>query len=214
VDVFSKTSNSLLVKRDFELCEESRYVGGSYTHTTHFSVMHWNVLADKFAVGDDLGFPYAEKKYLTWEYRLPLIKEELKRGDADIIGLAEVDRFSDFFEPYLKNLGYNGIYGRNVTGDESSEKRKDAVALFYKTSKFELQQHQLITLEGGQKSIIVNLKEKDGGKNNVFVVMSHLKAKVGFEDVRERQGKEILKGLSQFIADSKKRRTSKFNERY
>jgi mRNA deadenylase 3'-5' endonuclease subunit Ccr4 len=41
----------------------------------------------------------------------------------------EVDHFEDFFEPFLKKAGYEGIYGKKTN-------KNDGLATFWKTDKY------------------------------------------------------------------------------
>ena len=56
---------------------------------TTVRLMQWNILAQ--ALTSQESFPRVPAKYLTWEYRLPLIIDHIRSVDADLIGLCEVD---------------------------------------------------------------------------------------------------------------------------
>jgi mRNA deadenylase 3'-5' endonuclease subunit Ccr4 len=56
-------------------------------------VMQWNILADGLA--QDGSFDNVDSKHLTWEYRLPLIVNEIRSYNPDIFCLEELNRIED-----------------------------------------------------------------------------------------------------------------------
>ena len=56
--------------------------------------MTWNCLADGLALGSyngKLPFPHTDQDILKWDYRYPLIINEINRVCPDILCLAEID---------------------------------------------------------------------------------------------------------------------------
>ncbi|EFJ50976.1 hypothetical protein VOLCADRAFT_88142 [Volvox carteri f. nagariensis] len=126
------------------------------------SVMTYNILAQKYAQSG--WHNYCRSRYLNWKYRKALLLQELETYDSDIICLqasddvsalwlsstvsfppeVEVDVFSRELQPRLAERGYRGhylarAYGENVQGP------LEGVALFYRTSVFELLQQRSFT---------------------------------------------------------------------
>jgi CCR4-NOT transcription complex subunit 6 len=54
-----------------------------------FSLLTYNVLADRFAGHRQL--QYVPVQYLAWDYRWPLLQDELLRLGGDVVCLQEVD---------------------------------------------------------------------------------------------------------------------------
>ena len=91
------------------------------TPKPQFSVASFNVLAQEYAQNASLG--YCNKEALRWCVRSVLIKAEYKNSNADILALqevrppsvvrpvrwspltAQVDKYDDFHEPVLRELG-------------------------------------------------------------------------------------------------------------
>ena len=76
----------------------------SGTHYTHLR----NVLADGLAQSGD--FVKADARILEWDYRAPLILEEIVEAGIDIACLEEVNHFDDTLKPELAKLGYIGCF--------------------------------------------------------------------------------------------------------
>lgn len=92
-----------------------------------FSLMQWNSLADYLSDA----FPHSDPKILKWNYRFPLIIEEIQQYSSDLISMEEVDHFDDLYKR-LQTLGYKGLFQKkNGSG-------KDGSAFFYKENKFVL----------------------------------------------------------------------------
>ena len=110
---------------------------------------------------------------LKWEYRGPLLLQEILRSNADILCLEEVDHYQDFFEPQLAKHGYEGtffpkhdspcLYFPNNNGS-------DGCALLFRSVKFELVKKKGLTLRntsGGDSNhvaVLVELRFKEPGK--------------------------------------------------
>ncbi|XP_046341861.2 protein angel homolog 2-like [Haliotis rufescens] len=108
--------------------QRCRYAG------LEFSVMSYNVLAQRLL--EDHGYLYqgAEAQALQWKYRRERLLEEITSHSPDVMCLQEVqeDHYQDFFKPQLENLGYRGVYMKR-TGDKC-----DGCATFYKQDRFSL----------------------------------------------------------------------------
>lgn len=104
-----------------------------------FTVMCYNVLCDKYCTRQLYGYcpPWA----LSWDYRKKTILAEIKRYNADILSLQEVEteQFYHFLQPELEAEGYSGIFSpksRARTMSESERKHVDGCAIFFKNAKF------------------------------------------------------------------------------
>ena len=78
-------------------------------------VVQFNVLADGLSGRDTKlgGFDSAPKASLRWEARRERLIEEIFRHagrDPDVICLEEVDHYSDWFLPRLRERGYRGFF--------------------------------------------------------------------------------------------------------
>lgn len=152
--------------------------------------MQFNTLADSLSDG----FPFVDEKYLEWNYRKPLIVQEILKHNPDIIGLQEVDRErADEFKEFTQ--GYKRFFC------PKQNESKDGCMLLFRESMFEVVNHVDIQLgkDESQIAIIAHLKTPSG--RNIFVVVTHLKAKEGFELKRYQQGRNIMAGLKHYSQD-------------
>ena len=97
-----QTQQPELVSRPWKTSEVQTAIADPILDLT---VMHWNMLADKLA--DDY-FPKVPEDYLRWSHRFPLILQQIKSVDPDVVGLSEVDCFPlyDEVRVAMYELGY------------------------------------------------------------------------------------------------------------
>jgi len=86
-------------------------------------VVSYNVLAESL---EEITTSGLDCRIACWKHRSRLIKDELKRWDADIVCLQEVDHFDDFFMKVLGKWGYEGRFLKR-TGD-----KRDGCAIFWR----------------------------------------------------------------------------------
>jgi len=104
-------------------------------------------------------------------YRIPFIyNEELKRINADVFMLQEVDRkvFDWYLQPHLKHIGFNGIFVRNAASSAG-------LACFFNLKRFELLKSKHVCLgdtfrKGGCSHDLASqyLKIADTDDNEIF----------------------------------------------
>lgn len=98
------------------------------------SFVTFNVLADRLALKNHhFG---CTGKSLDWNQRSGLVVQVLKKLDADVISLQEVDHWK-FFRTKLGKLGYHGIFRRR-------SRKADGEAIFWKKSKFRFVGYQVV----------------------------------------------------------------------
>jgi len=105
-------------------------------------VVTYNILANKYAVG---GYHnYCEDRHLKWPYRREAIKLELEGYDPDLLCLQEVeDRvFRDELQPWMKQLGLQGLYQPRQFGEVSGP--PEGVALFWRSDMFRLIESRVV----------------------------------------------------------------------
>ncbi|KRZ94499.1 CCR4-NOT transcription complex subunit 6 [Trichinella sp. T8] len=120
---------------------------GDKDHKFIFTVMCYNVLCEKYATPSQ--YPYCPSWALNWDYRRRMILSEIRSYEPDVIAFQEVEteQFYSFFVPELKRFGYAGIFSpksRAKTMTEDERKFVDGCAIFWKSSKFELEKKHLI----------------------------------------------------------------------
>eukprot|EP01126_Amoeba_proteus_P029848 TRINITY_DN2948_c0_g1_i5.p1 TRINITY_DN2948_c0_g1~~TRINITY_DN2948_c0_g1_i5.p1 ORF type:complete len:239 (+),score=46.52 TRINITY_DN2948_c0_g1_i5:394-1110(+) len=153
-------------------------------------VLQFNTLADKLSDA----FPHSDPAILKWTFRSQHLVNVILEHDPDVVGLEEVDHFDDYFAPLLREKGYEGTWKK-----KPSDSSHDGVCLFWKTSKFiatsisQVQYHN-----SNQVAILAKLVNTHDQNSGIVVVVTHLKAKNGFEKDREAQGKELLSLLENF----------------
>ena len=71
--------------------------------------MSYNLLADQVCDAKRFG---TSEQICDFNFRGPRIIEEISQSDASLICLQEIDRIDDFYDPKLKELGFNVVYGK------------------------------------------------------------------------------------------------------
>uniref|UniRef100_A0A8D0DYN7 Angel homolog 2 n=1 Tax=Salvator merianae TaxID=96440 RepID=A0A8D0DYN7_SALMN len=99
-----------------------------------FTVMSYNILSQDLLEDNSHLYKHCQQHVLTWNYRFPNILADIKRLDADILCLQEVqeDQYRIEIKPRLEDLGYHCEY-KMRTG-----RKPDGCAICFKTSKFNL----------------------------------------------------------------------------
>lgn len=148
---------------------------------------------------------------LEWSRRKLRSLEQILLYDPDIIALQEVDHFEDYYLPSLRKVGYDGLF---VVKKDSpclkfpNNSGPDGCAMFYDIERFSLVNHKDVTLKdtngflANQVALIVNLFDKVHEKT-LCCVVTHLKAKQEFEELRHCQGLQLLECVSESTSDDK-----------
>uniref|UniRef100_A0ABM5FLG2 Protein angel homolog 2 n=1 Tax=Pogona vitticeps TaxID=103695 RepID=A0ABM5FLG2_9SAUR len=99
-----------------------------------FTVMSYNILSQDLLEDNSHLYKHCQHHILAWKYRFPNILADIKRFDADILCLQEVqeDQYGIEIKPSLEALGYHCEY-KMRTG-----RKPDGCATCFKTSKFNL----------------------------------------------------------------------------
>ena len=187
-----QSQQPLLVSRPWKTSEVQASIENPILDLT---VMHWNMLADKLA--DDY-FPKVPEDYLKWSHRFPLILQQIKSVDPDVIGLSEVDCFPlyDEVRVAMYELGYLDYF-------YEKSNRQSAPAVFYKRDKFSCLKQNLVLFEekASQFLIYTHLQSKADPKTEFVFAETHLKSKAAFIEQRTHQTKVILDHFTQNYKD-------------
>ncbi|XP_062981455.1 protein angel homolog 2 [Elgaria multicarinata webbii] len=99
-----------------------------------FTVMSYNILSQDLLEDNSHLYKHCQRQILSWNYRFPNILEDIKRLDADVLCLQEVqeDQYGIEIKPSLEALGYHCEY-KMRTG-----RKPDGCATCFKSSKFSL----------------------------------------------------------------------------
>ena len=157
-------------------------------------------------------FIKAPKEALKWENRKDELLKEIFRSGADVICLEEVDHFPDFFQPKLKENGFEGFFKPKPSSpclEVEGNSGPDGCALFYKADKFscldkhELTLHNKDGKESNQVAILVKLELResvsvDHKPRQLCVAVTHLKAKAQAVDIRAAQGAHLYSEMRKF----------------
>jgi len=157
-----------------------------------FKLIQWNILAPGEVYCNPSSFPHVDKNILIWDYRKVLFREIIRKLGADIFCLEEVDAYENFQKEVFDDLleTYSSVYYNKNTGGQG-------IALFYNKNLFELINSFKLDLKGDSEGKLTNqffsinfLKQNQ--LNKVFcVIITHLKAKKPFEEIRKIQVKHI-----------------------
>ena len=191
--------------------------------TESLNVLCYNVLCDKLASAQLYG--YTPSWALSWEYRKEFILQEVMSYSADIVCLQEVDveQFEEYFSPHLGEQDYEGIYypkSRVRTMSDSERKRVDGCAIFFKATKFQLIEKQLVEysqtclqrpdfrksddvynrlMTKDQIATIALLENKNSG-SRLIVANTHLHWDPSFRDVKLVQSAMLIDELEKVAA--------------
>ena len=187
-----------------------------------FSVLTWNTLASSLCTPS--AFPHASPAYLLSSHRRPLFLQELRRTSADLVCLMEVDGsdWDEFFFPLLHHLGYDAFWVKKPAAGSM-----DGTAMAYARGKFAMMGYEGRRLDSGERAEVGEGKVGDEVWNSAWamtqlapivdghvviaqrllVAAVHLKAKVGCEQVRLRQGVRVLQLMEEAVERLKRVRT-------
>ena len=99
-------------------------------------------------------FSKVPQEGLKWENRREKHLEEILISGADVICLEEVDHFSDFFQPKLKENGFEGLFKPKKYSaclEKEINNGPDGCALFYRAEKFLCIEKREVLLKNGEK---------------------------------------------------------------
>jgi nocturnin len=163
-----------------------------------FRVCTFNLLADGLAQSGD--FVKVPISCLQWEHRLPLILQEIREADADIICLQELNHF-DVLAAALVPEGYSCFFrAKKPSPATKFGFPADGIALFYRHSRFSCspapEAHCFQSMDGhpaAQGFVTALLRDKQAHKH-LLVAVTHLKAKAGAdnEQTRVHQVRQLL----------------------
>jgi CCR4-NOT transcription complex subunit 6 len=170
-------------------------------------VLTYNILCDKFATPQMYG--YTPSWALKWDYRKEFILQEIMSYSADIVSLQEVDveQYEEYFSHHLSEQGYEGVFypkSRVRTMRDEEKRRVDGCAIFYKTSKFQLIEKQVVeysqtclqradfrssedmynrVMTKDHIGVVVLLENRDSG-SRLIVANTHIHWDPAFRDVK------------------------------
>ena len=164
-------------------------------------------------------FIRAPQEALQWENRKGKLLEEILRSGADIVCVEEVDHFPDFFQPKLKERGFEGIFKPKPSSPclrVHGNSGPDGCALFYNVKKFSCLDKWEFCLrnrdgeETNKVAVLVKLEVQqhadtltDSKPLQLCVAVTHLKAKAGRAELRLRtaQGAHLYEEMKKFCGD-------------
>ena len=155
-----------------------------------FRVLQWNVLAEGLAETGDF-VRVLSPETLLWRRRGPAIVARLRAAEVDIAGLEEVNHFEEL------SAGLPEFHGIFAPKPQSPAVHcgapPDGVALFVRRSRWTVISSSVGVYltdrgtPGNQCYVVAALQSTDPSTRPVVVGATHLKAKRGFEAVREHQ---------------------------
>lgn len=179
--------------------------------------------------GPTSNFIKAPTEILQWKNRKEKLLEEILRSEADIVCLEEVDHFHDFFQPKLRENGFEGIFKPKPSSPclrVGGNSGPDGCAMFYKTEKFTCLEKQELSLqnkngkETNQVALLVKFEvhkatlhevcdvpttdpslKKFPSSLQLCVAVTHLKAKAEAVNKRTAQGVHLYSAMKEFCGD-------------
>uniref|UniRef100_A0A3Q3W3B6 Nocturnin n=1 Tax=Mola mola TaxID=94237 RepID=A0A3Q3W3B6_MOLML len=168
-------------------------------------VMQWNVLAQALGEGLD-SFVQCPPEALSWSRRKYLILEELLTHRPHILCLQEVDHYHDTLQPVLAGLGYGSNFCPKPWSpclDVEGNNGPDGCALFFDQTRYEFLDSVSIRLSAmriptNQVAVVTMLRCRNTGRC-VCAVVTHLKARSGWEWLRNAQGSDLLRYIQNLV---------------
>lgn len=155
-------------------------------------IMHWNILADGLAQNGK--FEGVHQSHLSFAHRFPLIIEEIRDINPDVIGLVECNHFELFQEELLKH-GYEG----NFTPKAKSPAQyfgspPDGVCIFWRSSLFS--RHDIICSFHAHP-VCAGIRLHLATGKTLCIFETHLKANSNpdFAPVRLQQIRRVLSAI-------------------
>lgn len=178
-----------------------------------WTILQFNVLAEALCCeeSDWGGFTQSPRAALAWPARRACLLHcilDAPWGRPDIICLEELDHYHDWFEPALRQEGYDSLFAPKPDSPGlqfGSDKQPDGCGVFWRVDRLRLERHSILGYElpdGGrsnQVALICHFRHLSSGHD--FVVAStHLKAKAGAsnEAVRLAAIQQLLNELQRF----------------
>ncbi|KAL4478017.1 hypothetical protein ABPG72_013456 [Tetrahymena utriculariae] len=163
-----------------------------------FTITQWNTLADSLSDS----FPKCDQQYLKWDYRSQNIKNHLlNEAYADIICLEEVDH-PNFFSSFLDQT-HQLVFHKKPEGE-------DGQLVAISKQKFQILKQEAIQYKSGDGKKDMNqsfwsviVLDKQTNKQFLLLV-THLKAKKQFEDIRVLQVEQILEHIQKIQKENNK----------
>lgn len=151
-----------------------------------FTVLTWNILAPSLATNSPRGFPYVSKDDLETKGRVKKISTFLKKSNADILCLQEVEL--DVYDQLVLYLGEE--YPHFNYYNSSPSTKLHGLAIFSKHSPIDWGEGTLTKRHTqGWLSVLIHPK----GYTPIYIVNTHLKAKPEFQKHRTEQIDFLLK---------------------
>lgn len=163
-----------------------------------FKLIQWNVLASRELYCNPSSFPHVDKNFLTWDFRKNIFNDIIRKLNADIYCLEEIDAYEDFKNDVFGDLleEYSSNYHTKKTGGQG-------IALFYKKELFELIHSYKLHLKGDidgnltNQFFSINFLKQNFFNKIICIIITHLKAKKPFEEIRKTQVKHICETINE-----------------
>ncbi|XP_068227107.1 uncharacterized protein [Palaemon carinicauda] len=167
---------------------------------TVFTLMSYNVLAQKLLTDNKFLYSECDPNHLEWGYRWALLQYEVQDLNPDVILFQEVQasHYYSHFLPWLTFKGYEGLYKKR-TGEKC-----DGCAIFFKTDKFSLvescsveylQPRAMKVLDRDNIGLIAKLASVASPESQVCVATTHFLYNPRRHDVKLAQAVLLLTEL-------------------
>eukprot|EP00873_Tetraselmis_striata_P041151 jgi/Tetstr1/461415/TSEL_006525.t1 len=174
--------------------------------TRRLRVLQFNVLADGLAQHGK--FVKTPPEALEWEFRAPLLLQEVLSSKPDVICLQEVNRYGDSFQPKLEAAGYRGVFAPKIPSPaERYGYPGDGCCIFYSLDRLAPVAEPISRRyldEGGQSTsqgfLAWPLRDR-ATESTMLIATTHLKAKLPGEAIRCQQAKQLMEQLKEIQAD-------------
>ena len=179
------------------------------THGAPLRVVQFNVLADGLSGRDTKlgGFDSAPPASLRWEARRERLLEEIFRHsgpEPDVICLEEVDHYSDWFLPRLRERGYRGFFVKKPKSPclktAPGSGLEDGCALFCREATVAVARVETLNYASSNQVALLATVRVTGpqtGSSSFVVACTHLVARKTAEGeaARKRQVCELMERL-------------------
>lgn len=158
--------------------------------------MTWNVLAQSLSYIDN-NFSRVKDEWVNYETRKWKVLKEIKKNNADICVLQEVDFFDDFLKDEVKKIGYACVFAPKPDSPclkIEGNMGPDGIVICYKDNMFkrtECTSYLLYPGKGAQVYLVLKLNYIYSS-TPIIVIGLHLKAKESCANIRVKQISEVI----------------------
>ena len=164
----------------------------------------WPAYVDGILTGDEIArVERIDAKFFPFEVRAPKLIDEIRRLDAGLLSLVEVDEYDEFWKPELEGLGYESLWYKRPRSSSP-----DGCAIAWRSEDWSCEAHRGIHYDDGgtrdRGALLALLRRRSPEGERCVFVSTHLARNPessAQQCVRLCQVAQLMEALSAFCAD-------------